>query len=99
MKLVFEKKELILQLFDEKPLIINEIQAEDQLRDPEKYVISGYDTAIEANNECNSLIHNKCLYRTFCEVDLEEMKRIYNEFIVKKMKLKMFDIQALMASF
>ena len=74
----------------ERDRIVKEISAINQLVDPERYVFSGCETDIRANNDSSYYLTfpteqdsnepqnalRNSLYRSFCEVDLQEVKRI-----------------------
>ena len=70
-----------------------------QLIDPENYVMTGIETKIYPNNTSGFYFYNKSLYRSFSELDLEEMKRIINNLNEDRKKLTQLDSQALNASF
>ena len=79
--------------------IIKAISAMSQLIDPENYVMTGFETRIQPNNTSGFYFCNKGLYRSFSELDLEEMKRLTNNMNEERKKIRQLDSQALNASF
>ena len=76
---------------DEAP-VVKEIAALGSMNDPENYVITGTESEIISNHSSSYYIkdHREYdhwnrkligIYRSFTEIDLEEMKRIKAEFI------------------
>ena len=84
------------------------------MADPQKFVVTGFDTSHSSNHSATHYVWNKPVdldmnykiimkfygvYRTYSETDLEEMKRMREESINRSKKLKDFDTDALFATF
>ena len=100
----------IISLESGEVVVVNHVEATDQLADSENYVLTGLDTHYFTNHLASHYIQTapgyeglkfssfdipirkfSSLYRTYSGLDLEEVKRIKNQFIDNKIKLKSFD--------
>ena len=74
----------------------------NELNDPEKYIITGLENLVFPNNVGSSYFFKTSLYKSFCELDFVEMRRLSSQSSKNQHNLdivKKFDRQAFFASY